>query len=170
MCVGCLKMYALHQGAGGSKTDPRWPSARLPLSSSPSACSRCKLAVGGAVSVSGPIGLLSRLQLQPSVEHQQFFLNALGFFPSPPCFKGASFSRYVGLCSCCTGRTSGDGCAGLQLGKIMNEVDCGWQRPSLKRNESHRRDGILTRPSPPPLPHPHPDPDCRPVYTLIRQR
>lgn len=77
--------------------------------------------------------------------------------PSPPCFKRVfSFSRYEGLCACCTDRTSGDGCARVQLGKIMNEVDCGWQRSSLKRNGSQQRDGILTRPSPPPPPPPPP--------------
>ncbi len=36
-----------------------------------------------------------------------------------------------------------DGCGGVQLGKIMNEVDRGWRRPSLKRNGSQQRDGDI---------------------------
>lgn len=36
-----------------------------------------------------------------------------------------------------------DGCCGVQLGKIMNEVDRGWRRPSLKRNGSQQRDGDI---------------------------
>lgn len=72
----------------------------------------------------------------------------------------------------------GDGCTRVQLGKIMNEVDCGWQRPSLKRNGSQQRVGILTGPSP-PLPsslppylkfvHTAVETHCRPEHTLIRR-
>lgn len=36
-----------------------------------------------------------------------------------------------------------DGCCCVQLGKIMNEVDRGWRRPSLKRNGSQQRDGDI---------------------------
>lgn len=36
-----------------------------------------------------------------------------------------------------------DGCCCMQLGKIMNEVDRGWRRPSLKRNGSQQRDGDI---------------------------
>ena len=42
-----------------------------------------------------------------------------------------------------TGWMKKDGCCGVQLGKIMNEVDRGWRRPSLKRNGSQQSDGDI---------------------------
>lgn len=68
----------------------------------------------------------------------------------------------------------------VQLGKIMNEVDRGWQRPSLKCNGSQQRDGdIDPSVTPPPPLHllpiqtlplfVHTHIHCRPVYTLITQ-
>lgn len=97
--------------------------------------------------------------------------------PPPPFKRGFSPGSSGGLLPLPQGasRARGDGCTGVQLGKIMNEVDCGWQRPSLKRNGSQQRVGILTRPSPTP-------PSCRtslstqqrrhsrPPSTLIKQR
>lgn len=50
-----------------------------------------------------------------------------------------------------TGRMRKDGCIGVQRGKIMNEVDRGWQRPSQKHNGSQQRDWDFDPPVTPPL-------------------
>lgn len=60
-----------------------------------------------------------------------------------------------------------DGCCGVQLGKIMNEFDCGRRRPSLKRNGSQQRDVDIDTSVTPPT-HTLFDPFLSLIFKLLQ--